>query len=679
MSRIGLLLLCSLFSIATSSEAQSGGDRIQSPSVNGYIFVDGDKYPSLNSAIAAACNGSTPGVVVVPPGTFTGPFTPVSYCTIEGSGMGSTIIQASATQATTMISISSLTNVALKHFTVDGGAVRLRGSPDSGNTNSYDLIDISSSSNITLDDVEVRNAVGSAVNVLAGNSHIDIRNSVAQRVGPLLTGTAGAFAVNPGSGSGNVDVSFFNNAAHDCNIGFYLTSSSTSSASTYGVVFDKNRAYSCANDGLVAYTAGVNSYATIYGAIWTNNVSYCNGWPASGTNWNSTLCPPGLLQVGSSASSSGVGVNLNSPILEQPMAIGNTAWGNYFEGLDVTPQVTSTVNCTNVANSVCSRSSGDFFITSWKPNQALRINGTDYLILSVGSITSVTLTSNTGLLTGVQLTGAGLIRATIKGNTAYLNGNSRSSGSSGSGFSDIGYGDTWVGNVAYSNFAYGFIDQTCVYVKHTGDTAFDNNTGNAGNNAGFISQDCLQSSYVNISTDDSRTANYQGYAIYLTSKTNGIYVESNSLCNNTSCGPGQINGGGTNNIVGSNARFTPSPSTNFGTAISNQALFTQGSDNGSVLLKLNLFQVRAGSGCGAGSNTATLNYTFTDPTATIHTNVAGPTLTISANGSVGSYTSAAVSIPIFAGANITWSVSSNLASVGCSTTPQYQASVEVSN
>ncbi|HEY3974199.1 MAG TPA: hypothetical protein VGM18_14430 [Candidatus Sulfotelmatobacter sp.] len=193
-------------------------------------------------------------------------------------------------------------------------------------------------------------------------------------------------------------------------------------------------------------------------------------------------------------------------------------------------------------------------------------------------------------------------------------------------------------------------------------------------------QACLQCSYVNIVTDNSATTNYQSVGVYLTGDTINVRVDSASICSYSSCGPAQISDFGSNNTITGYNKSVETASTNFGTAIASTQLYTVWPNaNAGIVLELALFQMTAGVGCGAGSNTATLTYSFSDPTGTVHSAIAGPTLTISANGSLGSFASSTVSLPVHGASVVSWSASSTLASAGCSADPQYQAIIKVLN
>jgi hypothetical protein len=137
----------------------------------GYSYVAAG---TAQTAVSAAYNGTTPGHVVIPPGKFTGSFTPVSNCVIEGSGMGITTVQA-----TSGLALSGLKNVTLRGFTVDGGiAQTLSAHTCAAIPSPANLIGVSNSTNIVIDSVEAVNAPGNAFDIGGADQYIEVRNSV---------------------------------------------------------------------------------------------------------------------------------------------------------------------------------------------------------------------------------------------------------------------------------------------------------------------------------------------------------------------------------------------------------------------------------------------------------------------------------------------------------------------
>jgi len=536
IATLNALLLCTISAVSQIGTSPSSS---QPPtSLDGYIHVDGVFHKTVQSATHAACDGTKPGHVFIPPGTLTGSFTPVSNCVIEGSGINSTILQISAS-----LSLSALSNVTLKGFTIDAGVAQtVAAHACSAVPPIANAIDITDSNHVTIDEVEVRNTLGNAISVSGGDHYIDIRNSIADFFGCALSsedslrrslGTIGGGFVNsPAHRAGNSHVRFFNNIAHDGNTGFETFPSSTAANVSSDVVWESNRAYANANDGFLVQSVGISTNAPMQGFRWQSNESYCNGWTP---DWNNLNCAPfGLLQAGPHGTLNGEGFDLNSPLLDQPQIIGNRSHDNFGEGFDNTPQLQSRVNTSGktVTWLPCSAKIPvcDSFSPAWKANQAVQINAVNYLISSLNG-TTMTLTTSAGVQNGVRFIGVGYERATLMGNYAYNNGRGNACKVCGAGFADISYGSTYTGNVAYLNNAAGFIDQISSLITHIGDKSFDNNRSNGPEKYGFYAQAALAPTYLGVSTYESEADGPQKYAIHLDSQTTNGYAESSSLCN----------------------------------------------------------------------------------------------------------------------------------------------------
>ena len=128
---------------------------------------------------------------------------------------------------------------------------------------------------------------------------------------------------------------------------------------------------------------------------------------------------------------------------------------------------------------------------------------------------------------------------------------------------------------------------------------------------------------------------------------------------------------------GSSANSASTAATNFGTNLGATNVLSAVSPAGATYdVKIGFRQVTAGTTCGAGSNTVNGVLSWTSGGVTQSTGSGGvpalPTLTISANGSVGS-SSAYQSQPIHIDINtqVTFTTTSVLASAGCTVVPQY--------
>ncbi len=113
--------------------------------------------------------------------------------------------------------------------------------------------------------------------------------------------------------------------------------------------------------------------------------------------------------------------------------------------------------------------------------------------------------------------------------------------------------------------------------------------------------------------------------------------------------------------------------TNFGTAIGTTTVSGYAAGYGATA-GIYVYQTTAGVGCSAASNTVQPSFTFTDPAGHAQT-IAGPTLTISGNGTVGAssgtFAQGTYSVAYTSGNVISYTTTSTLGSTGCTTTPQY--------
>jgi hypothetical protein len=483
--------------------------------LNGDVYLDGQKYATFAAAIAALPTG---GTLRIAAGTYsiTAQVAFVSNLDIECSPNNQTILQASASLNASMFLASSVNHFRMVGCVIDGNK--------GGNSNQFALFQATNSSFGELSGNHFQNGQSRAVWIAGGNSYIRVTGNEVDHYGQALPASIGneGIAVAAGSGVSSSHITIDHNRVHDGNLGIGVLPSSGASDPTIDVQIASNSVYSTANDGILVYgDAPITS--PLQGVRIIDNDVWCGGWPANGTGF-STNCTAGYLQSGGTASSSGVGIDVNSQVVDQPQVIGNRAHDMFFEGIDINPQTATSVSCNNTTT--VTYVSGDSFNTAWKANQGARINGTFYNISSVAGATT-TLTLATNCPTGTWgFTGVGYSRATVTGNYAYNNGHGNAS-TSGAGFSDSGYADTWVNNIAFGNNFVGFIDSMSSFVSHTGDKALDNDKGGGSNN-GFLCQQCLNPSYVNIAADDS-TGAHQTIGISISGGTNNAFISSNDL------------------------------------------------------------------------------------------------------------------------------------------------------
>jgi len=164
---------------------------------------------------------------------------------------------------------------------------------------------------------------------------------------------------------------------------------------------------------------------------------------------------------------------------------------------------------------------------------------------------------------------------------------------------------------------------------------------------------------------NSSISNTTGVAINFASGTNTMQDVGINTFSGTVIGSANIIPVG----GGSNSSGITTASTNFGVNLTAQTVLASAFYPATLTLRVSSRQVTAGVGCGAGSNTAlgTLSWTTggAAQTATINT------LTISANGTVGTSIFQLIPIRADSGTAVTFTTTSTLASAGCSTTPQY--------
>ena len=484
------------------------GGWINSAFANSSAIVVASGTYSVNTQIIVPSNGS----ILCEPGT---------------------TLQASNTIASTLILFTSATNAKIQGCIIEG---------NTSNPTNIDLIDTVSSNDISILHNHLTANKSRMINIV-GSSNIHIRDNEIDHFGnplPAANNNEGV-SIAPTSGSANMSNLFItHNFIHDGNIGIgvYPVNQTISN-----IQINNNFIYSNANDGVLFY--GGSSAGNIIGANVSNNFSYCNGWPGSVTNWNSVNCPPGYLQNGTTASSSGAGIDLNSPFAYQPTANGNVLHDNYFEGMDATFQLDTVVNTSGTSVTYVS---GTNFNSAWKTGQYVSIAGTNYQISSVTSATAMVLSASAGTQTGVTMVTSAMSRGSFSGNVAYNNGNGRTSTSaSGHGFANIGYGNTWSANVSYNNVGNGFVDQLSVLTTHTGDTAYNNNSLGGPNNAGFNESGGIYAQFVNVAADDNTTAKYQYWGLILTGSEENNVLDS-SLCGTNGCGINAVLGSANNYV-----------------------------------------------------------------------------------------------------------------------------------
>ena len=554
-----------------------------------------------------------------------------SNITIECDPSQQASIKASASLNATMFSGSSISFFRMFNCTIDGNR--------SDNANQFGAISFTGVTKSKIINNHFQNFTGGRIiNLSSGSNSNTIEENEIDHYGVVLPAVVNgneAIALAPsGSGAGVQDNDVIHNFIHDGNggIGVYNSNAAPSvTANTSNNRILDNRIESLPNDAILLFNSNNTSNGSlIQGTFIEGNFIKCNGWPANGTGWDSTNCPPGLLQIGSIASSSGVGIDLNSSLQDQTQVIGNHSNFNFFEGGDDTPQTHTVVSTSNAAIGGCASNcvqwvSGDNFQTNWQTNQGIVINGTMYTILSVqGAQSTLRLNSAPGTQSSVPLVGVTNSRSLWSGNYFSSNGNGAPLGGQGSGLAIMGGQVIANGNFAYNNAFAGFYDQIAYHVTHSGDHSVQNCRTQSCNE--FNSQVALAPKYLGITADATNGNN----ALFFSGNTTNGFAESPSLCQaGAGCGSIAVQDQGTNNVFSDGK--------------------TRGASNTSGQTHSLCFAATGGTGCvnyggGPGFFTTTLPGVNAPLTATIASGTAamttaligagacGTTVTVSASG-----------------------------------------------
>lgn len=492
--------------------------------LNGAYIVDGINYPltstGINAALAAACNGTIPGVVELKlSGSsivtgISGQISVPSNCTLQKPGRESLMLQVSAGYNTNpLILISGATNVRLEGFGIDANRT--------ANSNVFDLIEVTNSSNVTLDQMLITNSIDAGINLFGSNSNITISNSVITNNGAVLPSpNGGGIGITPSSGL-VTNVSMFRNYIHGNNHGIAIFNSSTVASTVAGVDISENIIEGNANDGIEVTSSFVVG-GEIRGVRVANNKSNCNGYLSAGLP---NICTADFLQNGGSNSSSGVGIDFTGPLIREPIVVGNDVDGNAFDGVSLDTEIIATVN-TSGSTITCSGCGSTYpaLNTRWQTGQWVQVNGTPYQISSCASTTSCTTVTSIGSNTGATLRAPSLTYAAITGNTAVKNHNTGF-------FNSYSDGNKFTGNTAAVNGLEGFGDADSTGIGFSNNTAYSNDTQNSGsNNAGFV----ISETFDTMIAGGNFTADYQSFqtqnaGVLNTSAAVNTYIVGNKL------------------------------------------------------------------------------------------------------------------------------------------------------
>lgn len=172
-----LILLLSRIAFTKPADIILGTlDRAAVPSSNSTVYVDGSFYPftssGLQKAIDAACNGTIPGRVLIPPNqTIAATASIPNNCTVEGEGSGS-MIQSSANAPILTNANVSANGISIKNLRVDGG------SSSNGNNHGIYFAGMTNPTDIVLDGVQVSNVGGYGISIYGTPSAVGDRLTI---------------------------------------------------------------------------------------------------------------------------------------------------------------------------------------------------------------------------------------------------------------------------------------------------------------------------------------------------------------------------------------------------------------------------------------------------------------------------------------------------------------------
>ena len=480
------------------------------------------------------------GIIQLAPGNYTyaGTFLPASNVSVIGPGRAKATLIASNANTMAPFSISGVTNVTLRGFTVDGKR--------SANASTFDGVYISNSTNVVVDALQVSNFNHHGVIVVGNSSQITIQRCDIQKNGSATvtaTGTAG-IAVAPGCAFSISHVRIGpDNSIHDNNAGVQVSNSSSSAHNVEDVSVFDSALYANVNDAILA-TSNVPSGGKIVGFRAENNEVYCNGWPANGTGFSAN-CAAGFLQSGPTSSGNGVGVDLiqnGDRLLIQPTVSGNNIHDNVFEGIATATQAFSMVSTNGTA--VTWTAGTSVFNTNWRAGQIVLINNVAFKIAAVSSGTALTLQTSAGTQTGVGFAGPSFMWASIVENQLVHNGNSLLGVGPGI-YCQLSDGNTYASNVAISNNFEGIELFDCSFASVSGDRAFSNNTSSTyGRGNGFASYGGFGNTFWGVVTDELVMSPRQTIGIMLDANSANNLVFSTSLFGSGAA----LNNMGTGNI-----------------------------------------------------------------------------------------------------------------------------------
>lgn len=497
-----------------------------------------DDCAALTAALAAGPN------ICAPAGS-----TCLTSCTLD---IPSSTTVGGCADAFTIAAYSTLNGPLIQFSGVNsaglGGGLTLNGNWGT-NAHQNDLVQILNSSNITIDGVLMLDTFGNGVDILGGNNGVTVKNSTVEFFGePLSSGVNNCGFASQLQTVASKSVDFFNDIAHDGDVGFCNYTTGTSSQVERNWRWSHIKAYANASDGWNLFSPdGGSGGGSMTDIQLVDSEAWCNGWPASGAGFSGN-CTPGYYQTGTIASASGSGFDANSAVQHRLVISNNVAHDNVWDGFDNTPQLTSTVNTSGTAVTWVS---GVTFNTHWKAGQGIRLNGVIYTVSSVATTTSLTLSSSAGAQTGVAMIAPGEDAAVFVGNNAYNNGQGSSSGSPGAGFFDESIGTTYTGNFATLNNDPGFMWETSSGGSASANQSWNNDVNSTNWNMGYLCAGCVNMTFAGNGAWDDTGSNRQLYGLSA-SKADYVSVNDNYYYDNVTFFPFLLSGIGTHSFFESN-------------------------------------------------------------------------------------------------------------------------------
>lgn len=468
--------------------------------------------PDLQSRIDAACKGPT-GTFEVPSGRIrlsTSLKIP-SLCRVQGEGVDDTVLIAAPTLAGDLIVIQGQHHIVIEKLSIDGA--RFEGGK------AVNAITIQNSEDIRISAVRAGNVLNAAILIRGSGKNLVIENSRLFNSGQPLPSPAGAgFAISPGDGPVE-RVSFVGNQIYGNNQGIAIFNSPIAAYSVDGILIRGNKVFGNADEGISANSANTMG-GQIRGIRIINNQSFCNGWPAGGAGF-STKCEPQLLQRGSTASSSGVGIDLIGGQISEPEISNNQAHDNVFDGISTDGRRFWIVS---TAGKKLLRVSGSRFDKQWPEKMPVAIDDKTFLLDSVRDSTSLMVTASAGTQKHATLSASSPMGGVIQANRAFSNG----VGKIGAGIwneaaDHIRYNE----NYAANNQLEGFGCSRAMSLKYKSNRAVSNNRGGE-TPFGFSSRGCAAIVYFSPSARDG-DRDQQRVGIFIDKNSNRVFIAAPSI------------------------------------------------------------------------------------------------------------------------------------------------------